>query len=74
MDPFNLSQLKCVDGEAGVTILCKPGAMMLVVGFVPVTDAIDIHLTVTADIENGRERTILFFRPVKVGSDVKSRT
>ena len=71
MFPLDLAELERVNRETGVSVFREPGAVMLVGRFVAVTDAIDLHAAVTADIEYRREGAILFRGAVKVGRDVK---
>jgi hypothetical protein len=54
MDTLDLSQLNRVNRHADVAMLGKPERVVLIMGFVPEADSVGLHLSMAADIEDGR--------------------
>ena len=67
-----LTELDRVDGEADVAVSGKPSAMMLVVGFVAIIDAVNLHATVAANVEDRRRGGGEILGHVQVAGDVQA--
>ena len=72
VDAFDFTHLQLVDCQADVTVAGEPAAVMLVVGFVPVADAVLFHSSVSADIENRRQLFGAIFGDIQVAGDIQT--
>ena len=72
VDAFEFAELDRVNGEANVAVPGEPGAVMLVVCFVAVIDAVNPHSAVTTNVKDRRCRGGEVVRHVQVAGDVEA--
>ena len=71
MNSFDLTELHGVDRQADVTVPSKPCSVVLVVRLVAVADIALFDSTMTAHIEDRRQRPSLFFGSIEIAGDVQ---
>lgn len=73
MDALDLPKLNRIDRHADVAMLGEPERVVLIMSLVPQADSIRLHLSMAADVENGRQWGLHPFGAIEVGGDPESR-
>ena len=72
VNPFDLAELQRVEHEADVSMPGEPDAVMLVVDLVAEADAVFLHRTMPAQVQDGRHGLVDLLREIEVGGDIQS--
>ena len=72
VDAFEFAELDRVNDEADIAVPGEPGAVMLVVCFVAIIDAVNLHATVPANVEDRRRGGGEILGYVQVAGDVQA--
>ena len=71
MNPLNLSQLQSINDQAVVPVTGKPASVIVIMSLIAVADAVLFDLSMTANIQNGRQWFISVLWPIEITCDVE---